>query len=607
MLAQMRSATFIKAMMIIVSAAFVGLMVFEWGADFSSRGVATVSDNIGSINGQYIPVKQFEAEIRNDLQQAKTQGQQDPDVSKVISQTWERIVTQTLIGQQIDKYGIDVSDAEINHINRTQPAEWIQSQEFFQTDGKFDITKFHQFLDNPGTYSNPQMKQFVLAAEDNARRQLLSRKLETLVAGSVKVTDAEVRQSYIERNEKVRVAYVGFEANAISDSLTLVSDAEIQTYYDGHRDEFKQDAAISAAFVSFPKVAMPRDEAEAEQEIQRILQEVKNGDDFAELAQAYSDGPSGPRGGDLGFFGKGRMVKPFEDAAFALETGQTSEPVKTQFGWHIIKVEEQKGTADSLQIHARHILIEVKPGRDTLDSLRVAAEDFRDKAEDMGFDSAVNEAGLQSQDSGFITAGSFFPLLGNNTSGLVNNFLHRSPGDISNVYENDQGITVFSLRETREAGSRPVDEVKNQIVASLKQKKKVRVAADRLTEVLNQIKADKTLEDAAKSFNLTVQKPEAFARTGFVPNVGSRNAFIGTAFRLPAGQTSEIVSTDRGAYILRVEEKQPVDEKTIEAEKETLLRQVLSQKRQEVIAAWFTDLREKAEIVDNRHVFYSDY
>ena len=607
MLSQMRSATFIKAMMIIVAVSFVGLMVFEWGADFSSRGFAAVGDNVGSVNGQDISVKQFEAEVQNDLQQAKARGNQDSDVSQIISQTWERVVTQTLFGQQIEKYGIAVSDAEVNHINRTQPAEWIQQQEFFQTDGTFDPAKYSQFLDDPSTYSDPRMKQFVLFAEENARSQLLSQKLETFIVGSVKVTDAEIEQSYIERNEKVRVSYIGFDANAIPDSLALVADAEIQTYYEDHRDEYKGDAAVRVAFVSLPKTATARDEAEAKAEIDRVFAEAKAGDDFAELARAYSDGPSGPRGGDLSFFGRGRMVKPFEDAAFALKAGEISDPIKTQFGWHVIKVEETRGAADSHEVHARHILVEVRPGRDTLDSLRVLVEEFAEIAADVGFDAAINQRDLQSQDSEFITAGSFSPLLGNSTSGLVNKFLRGSPGDISSVYENDQGIHVFALREIREAGPRPLDEVKPQIEGSLKTKKKVEVAAGRLAEVMGQIKTGKSLEEAAGFFNLTVQTPQPFARTGFVPSVGSRNAFVGAAFRLSTGQTSEIVKTDRGAYILRVDEKQSVDKTGLGSAKGTLLQQVISQKRQEVFTVWFADLRENADIVDYRHFFYSNY
>jgi len=607
MLSHMRSATFIKAMMIIVSVASVGLMVFDWGADVSGRGAASVGDTLGLVNGEKISHQRFEAELRFDFQQAKNNGQQEPDLGQVIGQTWERVVSQTLVAQQLEKYQINVSDNEVNHFNRTQPAEFIQSQEFFQTDGNFDLAKYHQFLDSPGTYSDPQMKQFVLAAEDNARRQLLSRKLETRVAGSVKVTDAEIRQAYIDRNEKVTVAYIGMDISTIPDSLALVGDAEIQAYYDKNRKDFQQESAIRAAFVSLAKNPMPRDEADAEREVNRVLEEAKSGEDFAELARIYSDGPSGPRGGDLGFFGRGRMVKPFEDAAFALEPGQISNPVKTQFGWHIIKVEEKKGAADSLQIHARHILIEVKPGRDTLDSLRVVAQDFQLKATEIGFDAAVNQANLQSQDTGFITAGSFFPLLGNKTSGLVNAFQEGSPGDVSTVYETDQGIYVFGLREIRPEGPQPVDEVENQIVSKLKQRKKVKVASDRLVEVHGHIKAGKSLEEAAKFFNLTVQKPEAFSRVDFVPSVGSRNAFIGAAFRLPVGQVSDIVTTDRGAYIFKVLNKTSIDEEKLAEERETLSQQLTSQKRQEVIASWFSDLRETAKIEDNRHIFYSEF
>ncbi|MBT3602610.1 MAG: hypothetical protein HN521_06025, partial [Candidatus Latescibacteria bacterium] len=383
--------------------------------------------------------------------------------------------------------------------------------------------------------------------------------------------------------------------------------SEIQAYYDKHRDDFQQDPSIKAAFIALDKAPTARDEAEIQKEIHRVLEEARGGEDFAELARIYSDGPSGPRGGDLGFFGKGRMVKPFEEAAFALKPGQISEPVKTQFGWHIIKVEEIKGAADSLEVHARHILIEVKPGRDTLDSLRVIAQDLKSKAEEIGFDTAVNQAGLENQETGFLTAGSFFPLLGNKTSGLVNTFLSSNSGDISNVYETEQGLYVFSLRETRPTGPQPVDEVENQIVSKLKQRKKVKVASDRLVEVLGQIKTGKSLEEAAKFFNLTVKKPEAFARVGFVPSVGSRNAFVGTAFRLEQGQTSDIVTTDRGAYILQVLNKTAIDEEKLAEERKTSYQQLVSQKRQEVIGAWFSNLRETAQIEDNRHIFYSEF
>ena len=273
----------------------------------------------------------------------------------------------------------------------------------------------------------------------------------------------------------MRVSYIGFDANAIPDSLALVADTEIQTYYEGHRDEYRGRCRRARQLLFLCRKQRPHAmKPKPKPRLIGFSSEAKAGDDFAELARAYSDGPSGPRGGDLGFFGRGRMVKPFEDAAFALNAGEISEPVKTQFGWHVIKVEETRGAADSLEVHARHILIEVRPGRDTLDSLRVLAEEFAEIAEDVGFDSAVNQRDLRSQDSEFITAGSFFPLLGNSTSGLVNKFLRGSPGDVSSVYENDQGIHVFALREIREAGPQPLNEVKPQIEASLKNKKEGR-------------------------------------------------------------------------------------------------------------------------------------
>ncbi|MCZ6631772.1 MAG: peptidylprolyl isomerase [bacterium] len=607
MLSHMRSATFVKVLMMIVAVAFVGLIVLEWGADFSSRRF-TADDAIGSINGVEISHDRFDQELRNDYQQAKASGNNEPEIAQLIGPTWNRIVSQTLVAQQIEKYGIGVSDNEVNFFNRNQPAEWIQNQEIFQTEGQFDMAKYTAFLDNPSTYSDPQMKQFVLFAESNARQMLLSQKLENYVAGSVRVTDNEIRDAFLGQNEKVKVAYAGIEANTIADSLVSVTDSDIQAYYDQNKDDFHQDAAIKARYISYPKEPTPRDEEQTLAEIRRILAEAREGvDDFAELARDYSDGPSAPRGGDLGFFGRGRMAKPFEDATFALQPGQISEPVRTQFGWHIIKVDSTKGAADSLQIKARHILLEVKPGRGTMDSLQIAAEEFLENAEQNGFDAAVNQKNLQANDTGFITAGSFFPLLGNRTSGLVNFFLHSDPGDLSSSYETDQSIYIFALLESRPEGPRPLEEVKNQIVSRVKQQKKIDVAATRMAPVISQIQSGKSLKETAKAAGLKYNEPEPFTRNDFVSGVGSRNSFTGTAFRTELGKTSGLITTDRGAYVLQVLEKQPVDESTFEAQKPILSQQLLSQKRTEVLSAWFTDVRESAEIVDNRHLRYQEF
>jgi len=301
------------------------------------------------------------------------------------------------------------------------------------------------------------------------------------------------------------------------------------------------------------------------------------------------------------------MVGAFEDTAFALSPGALSHPFKTQFGWHILKVEDKKGEGDSLQVKARHILLKVEPGRDTLDSLGVAADDFVEKARSTGFDGAAAAGGLQTSDTGFITAGAFFPLLGNKTSGLVNTFLEASPGAVSPTFESERGIYVFALTDKRDAGARPLDEVKNQIAGRVRQNLKRSIAEERVRGLLADARAGASLEATAKKLDLRYAEPEPFAKVDFIPVVGSKNGFVGKAFELDPGQMSEVVTTRNGAYVLKVIERMPADETMFDLEKAELTNQLISTKRNDLISAWFTDLREKADIVDSRHHFYTEF
>ncbi|MDA0746690.1 MAG: peptidylprolyl isomerase [bacterium] len=610
MLNNLRNVAFIKVMMWVVAGAFIGLIVVEWGADYGGRqGGAPAGDTVGVINGQKIEHRQFDQELRAAYQQAKAQNENaEPDLSRLIRQTWDQMIARVLVEEQIEKYQITVSDKEIDFINRNQPLPQIQNLEFFQTEGSFDPVKYAQFLDDPSTYSDPQRKQFVLNAEELVRQAMLTQKLQEMVVGGVKITAEEVRQAYIDKHEKVRVGYTGIQAASISDSLASVPDNEIQTYYNTNKDEFQQDAAISASFVSYPKEPSETDQTDIKAEIYDLAARIHDGASFADLARTRSDDPgSATRGGDLGFFRKGQMVKAFEDTAFSLAPGKTSQPFHTRFGWHILKVEERKGKGDSLQVHARHILLRVAPSRNTLDSLRMNAETFLDRADEKGFDAAVQEQGLTPQDTGFITAGSFFPLLGSHTASLVNFFLESSPGALSTTYDTDQGFHVFVLKAKRAAGPRPLEEVRSRILSKLQMEKKVALAQNRLAPVLSDVRSGKSLSETAKSHGLEYTETEPFSRTDFIPNVGGRNAFVGTAFRLSPDQISDVVATDRGAYILRLLERQSADEKDLQDERGPLAQQLMSQKRNEVLTAWFNNLKEKAKIEDNRHQFYTNF
>jgi peptidyl-prolyl cis-trans isomerase D len=608
MLAAFRSALFVKAMMWIVAFSFVALIVFEWGADFSSTGGRGSSNLVGVVNGQDISYERFEQQLRNAHRLEKNRGVADPDFSRLIQQEWEALITQTIFAEQLAHYQIEASDHEVNFLNRNSPPPEIRNIEFFKTEDKFDFAKYHQFLDSPTTYADLNNKQIVLYAENRAREMVLTGKLQNLVAGSVKVSDSEVRRAWLNKNEKVRVEYVGIEAAKMPDSLITFEESELLAYYETNRDDFHEKESIRASFVSFPKAPTARDEIYAQDEIHRIREELDSGGDFADLATEYSDDPgSAQRGGDLGFIGPGRMVKAFEDTAFKLADGKMSQPFRTQFGWHIVKVEEKRGSGDSLEVHARHILLQVQPGRDTVDSLRLVAEEFVEKAETDGFTTAANTHGIQASDTGFIAAGAFFPLLGNKTSGLVNSFREARIGQVSHVYDTERGLYAFALTDKRDAGVKPFDEVRTQIAGQVRQKKKLDLARARVQEFRNGVESKDALDKKAAADELRHTTTEPFSRDEFVPIVGNRNAFTGVAFKLPEGELSNVLVTQNGAYVLKVLERVEADSASFATDRKTIEGTLLEQKRTDLAEAWFSDLRDRAVIEDYRHRFYSEF
>jgi peptidyl-prolyl cis-trans isomerase D len=585
---------------------FVGMMVFQWGMGGFDSG----STAIGEINGRKITPQEFQEAIKSAYAQAKQNSDQEPDRGKLIQETWEKFVQQTLVFQAIEKQHITVTDKEVVYHLRTHPPAFLRQEQYkplFFTEDQFDPEKYRRFLDNPATFENDATHSLALGLENYVRSMLPAQKLQDRILGLARVTDAEVRQKYTEDHEEVKVRYVALPANTVPDSLLEITDDDIRAYYKAHKEDFREESKRRLIYVQFDRMPSSADSVSVREEAERLAEETRSGADFAELAEEYSDDPgSGAKGGDLGYFGRGRMVPAFEEAAFALKIGQISDPVLSRFGWHVIKLENRRGKGDAEEIRARHILLKIEPGEDTLQNARQQAEWLRDTAEEEGLARAAAAKNWALRDSDFFAKGSFIPGIGGRVASLMD-FAFRSGVGAQRMYGNEQGLYVVALAEKREAGISPLQEAEERVRRSVQNEKRKEHVRMGLQNVFDALSAGQSLEDSAALDSLEVKESTAFSRSGYVSGVGSRNAFIGAAFRLQtSGETSAIVTTDRGAYILQLIERTPIDEAAFEQEKERLREKLLQEEQRRMYTAWFVDLEERAEIVDNRYLFY-DY
>ena len=595
----------------IVIFAFVGLIVVEWGADYSGSGPAGPGDTVGMINGRKISHREFSERLRIAAQRQPQDRDDEAAQGRLVQEIWSNLVTFELINQEIERLGISLTDEELAHYTRTSPPADVQSLEFFQTDGEFDLVKYTQFITNPDAISDPTGQNIVRYIEQALGQQVLISRLQRLVMESAQVSPAAVRQYYADQHEKVEVEYVFAPAAKVGDDEVEVGDADIEAYYQEHVDEYHHHEQIKIAYVLLPRTPTAADSARTAKEIKELHQQVLEGADFAGLAEALSeDEGTAANGGDLGTFGRGRMVKPFEDAAFGLQAGEVSAPVQTSFGWHIIKVEERI-EEEGEKVRARHILLKLKASRKTENQLRERMEDFKVQAAQQGFKAAAAAAGLEVRESRYLNKGGVVNGLGGGrsqgegTAWLVNLFFSSEVGIISRLASSERGYWVAELIERRPEGTSSLEEVREQVKRRALAEKKSERAGEELEQIRQQVLGGTSLAAAAATAELELRTPEPFSRSENVANIGRKNAFISTAFGLEAGGLSEVVNLPRGSYLVHVVNKIPLDEEGFSAVREQTMQTLLRQRQGEVWNTWWSQLYEAAVIEDNRHAFYA--
>ncbi|MFH1335787.1 MAG: peptidylprolyl isomerase, partial [Candidatus Zixiibacteriota bacterium] len=557
---------------------------------------------IATVDGQDIQAIVFQQYYDQALRQTeKEKGEVDEQTSYQLREdVWNNMVNQVLLNREMERRKIKVTDAELYEYLRRYPPKELQENPTFQTkDGKFDYQKYLQALNDPRV----PWKQ----VEDYIRPNLQMAKLQQSIITMVRVTDDETKQYYWDQNEKIKVAYLLVPSYQFQGENIQVSDNEISAYYQEHKKDFEGDQAADLNYVVFEKKPSQADEDETKKRIQEIKDDILAGEDFAEMAKDYSeDKASAVNGGDLGWFKKGMMVPAFEEAAFSLKPGEISDPVKTQFGWHLIKVIDRKTEGGSVEVKANHILLKVTPSEETLAQIKGAADDFAEKVNKNDFSKIAGESNLPVQETGWFTPGANIRGVGKNSQ--VDEFaFNNDVGKASDIFETAKGFYIFQIKAKRPAGLATLDEVKATIKQILSKDKADSLAHEKAQLIHSHIKAGKSLKVAAEQNNATYAEPVEFTVSSPPPEIKATPEFIGKAFSLISpGQISSPVRTGLGSFIIQLVSRSVPSDSLFAAVKDSISYVVLQKKQGQVYQDWFSQIRKHSDIKDYRSSYYRE-
>jgi parvulin-like peptidyl-prolyl isomerase len=333
-----------------------------------------------------------------------------------------------------------------------------------------------------------------------------------------------------------------------------------------------------------------------------IYKELRGGADFATLAKEKSQDPgSAVKGGDLGWFGKGMMVPEFEKAAFSGRIGRVQKPVKSQFGYHIILVEDK--TSNKYVVESIFNKIVASPS--TIDKTYEKASDFQYLAEQDGFETTVSDYSYEIVETPALTkTASSVPGLGANRSLLLYTF-DNSVGDISPVFKFPTGYVVSTISEVTKAGYKPLEDVKQSIELEVKKVKKAEKELKIAKEIKDKIGEDGDFNLSKEVFpNAKVASVNNFSTSGSIPTLGRDYAFSQVAFELPLQKVSEPFQGARGAFIIKVTSRTDFDSTSFSLQKNSIRTSLLNQKKSALYSQWLVDIKEDADIIDNRYLFY---
>ncbi len=598
MMRQMRQNT--KWIMLITAAAFVALMVFEWGMDAS--GGAFGMRDVGRVDGTPVSVEQWQATYRSvydQVQQSQDQAITSQQNREIEDMAWEELVNQILIQKELERRGIGVSDEEIRDAARYSPPPELRNDPAFQSNGQFDLERYHEFLSAAST------DRFFLQQLEQYYREVIPRsKLMRQLTAGVYVPDSRLWREWEEQNERVRVRFAALNPRErISDADVEVTDAEVEAYYEENREEFAVPARARVEYVTLSKTPTAADSAAARERAESLYQELLDGADFAELAQVESgDLSTAGEGGDMGTLveGQGQVAYALEDAIFTVPVGEPTEPIRTDEGYHILLVRDRDEEGGSAEVS--QILVRLERTDESEFRLLSRADSLESLGEDRTIREAARELGLETREAEFTEDFPILPGAGQAEEGAHWVFEEMvAPGAVSPVFESADAFYMMELTSYSPAGYQSLEAAAPTIRDRLRVQKKVERAQEEAREYAEALRnGTLTFDELLEEPGIRVEETEPFTRTDFVAGLGQQNRVIGTAFGLSEGQISHPVTTQDNVFLLEALERVPADREEWEMQRDIQRAVMVEQIRQERLDQWLTGLRANVRIDDRR-------
>ncbi|MBI5557551.1 MAG: SurA N-terminal domain-containing protein [Deltaproteobacteria bacterium] len=596
-----------------------------WGV--GSNNQSGGQNAVATVNGESITIMEFDQAYQRTMDKYRNQfGGNLPkgflEAMNLKKQVINELIQRSLLLQGGEEIGIYVSNMEIQN--------GIKEMTVFQNNGVFDVTRYKDVL--KGSRMTPTK------FEAGLRDDMIATKVGMGLGGFGRVSPRELDERFRFDNSELRFDYAVFKAESYGDKVKFTPEA-LTEYFEKNKETYKTPPQVKLKYLSFPikdemaKITIPQEEIEAyynshqgdfgqlekrrvrhillktteqdkEQrrpEIEKILARAKAGEDFAALAMEFSQDGSAARGGDLGFFGQGQMVPEFEEVAFRLQKGEISDVVTSQFGYHIIKLEE-------IQPAKLTPLAEAKGAIENKLKKQQAENSLFEKANE-AYEKIIFAGSLAKYAENFtitLSGTDFFiqsspPPAFDGHPEVISTAFSLKKGELSSLINSSAGYTVLMVEDRKEPEIPAFEEVKEKVKKDfIGAEAKVlcqKAAEDTLAAL--RLQADVDFAKKMKENGLSVQESGYFSRIKRTSKELPKQVIeTGLTLTAESPYPEKVVTADNGIYVFRLKDVKDAPAEN-DKERQAFEARLAMEKQKQVMDAWLAYLMKMGKVTIN--------